>query len=97
MLLYAPHSLCHGEHFSKSVLSGRKVGKVPGEYLVITLTDVLVPSFQTGDSRSSESVLLDRITLAYGKMEYEYRPQKPDGSLDAPIKVGWDLKANGRI
>jgi type VI secretion system secreted protein Hcp len=86
-----------GEHFSKAVLSGRKAGKSPGDFLVITLTDVHVTSFQTGDSRSSDPVLLDRLTLGYGTVEYEYRLQKPDGTLDAPIKVGWDRKANRRV
>ena len=29
------------------------------------------------------------------KFEVSYSPQRADGSLDAEIKAGWDLKTNG--
>ena len=36
----------------------------------------------------------DRFSLIFSKIEISYRPQKPDGTLDSPIKAGWDLQAN---
>ena len=39
-------------------------------------------------------LLMDQVSLRFTKVEVEYSPQRPDGSLDAPIKAGWDLQAN---
>jgi hypothetical protein len=30
----------------------------------------------------------------YSTIQMEYRPQKADGSLDSPVRAGWDLKKN---
>ena len=27
----------------------------------------------------------------------QFLPQKPDGTLDAPVKAGWDLKGNVKV
>ncbi|MGI8855759.1 MAG: Hcp family type VI secretion system effector [Thermomicrobiales bacterium] len=37
-----------GEHFKKAVLTVRKAGKQPADYLTWTLSDCLVSSYQTG-------------------------------------------------
>ena len=36
----------------------------------------------------------ETVTLAFAKVDFEYRPQKPDGSLDAGIHFKYDLKTN---
>jgi type VI protein secretion system component Hcp len=36
----------------------------------------------------------DQVSLRFTKIEMEYTPVKPDGSLGAPIKEGWDLAMN---
>ena len=38
---------------------------------------------------SSESV-----SLAFAKVDLEYKPQKPDGSLDAGVHFKLDIKAS---
>lgn len=83
-----------GEHIKKAVLTCRKAGKEAQEFLKMTLTDLLVSSFQTGGSGHGDIVPTDQISLNYSKIEYEYKAQKPDGSLDGPVKAGWDLKSN---
>jgi type VI secretion system secreted protein Hcp len=35
----------------------------------------------------------ESVSLAFGKVVVEYKPQKPDGSLDAGIFFKYDLKA----
>ena len=37
---------------------------------------------------------MDQVSFNFGRIEVEYRSQKPDGSLDSPVKAGWDLKSN---
>ncbi len=41
--------------------------------------------------------IVDSFSLNFSKIEYEYRPQKADGSLGAGIKMGWDLKKNQKV
>lgn len=82
-----------GEHIKKAVLSCRKAGKTQQEFLVYTFSDLLVSSYQTGGS-SGDVIPMESVTLNYSKMEVEYKAQKADGSLDGPIKAGWDTKKN---
>lgn len=82
-----------GEHIKKAVLTCRKAGKTQQEFLVYTFSDLLVSSYQTGGS-SGDVIPTESVTLNYSKMEIEYKAQKSDGSLDGPIKAGWDTKKN---
>jgi type VI secretion system secreted protein Hcp len=86
-----------GEHIKKATLVCRKAGKEQQEYLKITLSDLLVSSFQTGGSEGSSVLPMDQISLNYTKIEYEYKEQKVDGTLGGAIKAGYDLKANKAI
>ena len=36
----------------------------------------------------------ETVSLAFAKVDLEYKPQKVDGSLDAGIHFKYDLKAN---
>jgi type VI secretion system secreted protein Hcp len=83
-----------GEHVKKAVLVCRKAGKEQQEYLKITFSDCLVSSFQTGGSGGSDIVPNDQISLNFAKIEYEYKEQKPDGTLGGAVKAGWNLKEN---
>lgn len=83
-----------GKHIKQAVLTARKAGKAQQEFLVFKFTDLLVSSYQTGGSQHAEVLPMDQVSFNFARIELEYRPQKADGSLDAPIKAGWDLKTN---
>jgi type VI secretion system secreted protein Hcp len=51
-------------------------------------------SYQTDGSGHSDVVPTDQISINFSKIEIEYKPQKPDGTLDGPVKVGYNLKEN---
>jgi type VI secretion system secreted protein Hcp len=34
------------------------------------------------------------VSINFSKIHYDYYPQKADGTGDAPIQMGWDVKAN---
>lgn len=85
-----------GQHIKSATLTARKAGGEQQEYLTITFSDILVSSYQTGGS-SGDIIPTDQISLNFSKIEYAYKPQKPDGTMDAPIKVGYDIKANKKI
>ena len=36
----------------------------------------------------------ESVSLAFAKVHFEYKPQKPDGTLDAGVHFKYDLKAN---
>jgi type VI secretion system secreted protein Hcp len=83
-----------GEHVKKAVLICRKAGKDQQEYLKITLSDLIVSSYQTGGSSGTDIVPTDQISLNYSKIEFEYKEQKADGTLGGAVKGGWNLKEN---
>ena len=86
-----------GEHIKDATLTCRKAGKDQQEFLKIKMTDLLVSSFQTGGSGHSEIIPTDQISLNFSKIEFEYKEQKPDGSLGGTEKAGWDVKANKKV
>jgi type VI secretion system secreted protein Hcp len=45
-------------------------------------------------SDDGEEGQLETVSLAFGKIDLEYRPQKQDGSLDVGIHFKYDIKAN---
>jgi len=86
-----------GEHIKKAVLTCRKAGTEQQEFLKITMSDLLVSSFQTGGSGHSDVVPQEQISLNYSKIEFEYKEQKADGTLGGAVKAGWDVKANKKV
>jgi type VI secretion system secreted protein Hcp len=82
-----------GEHLKNAILTCRKAGGEQQEYLKVTMNDLLVSSFQTGGA-NGDGGPMDQFALNFSKIEWEYKPQKPDGSLDSPVKAGYDLKLN---
>ncbi len=82
-----------GKHHKEAVLTARKAGKSQQEFLVFKFKDVVVTSYQIGGSELSEAPM-DQASLGFSTIQMEYKPQKADGSLDAPVKAGWDLKQN---
>jgi type VI secretion system secreted protein Hcp len=86
-----------GDHIKSAILTCRKAGKDQQEFYKITMTDLLVSSYQTGGSNSSDVVPTDQISLNYSTIKFDYAPQKADGTLDGAITAGWDLKQNKKL
>jgi type VI secretion system secreted protein Hcp len=82
-----------GEHLKEAVITVRRTGKGPQEYLVIKMTDVRVTSVSTSVSVEGDGAV-EGVGLTFAKVDLEYKPQKPDGSLDVGVHFTYDLKAN---
>jgi type VI secretion system secreted protein Hcp len=82
-----------GEHIKDARITVRKAGKGQQEYLVVTMTDVLVTSVSMSVSAEGDATM-EGVTLAFAKVDLVYKPQKPDGSLDVGVHFTYDLKAN---
>jgi type VI secretion system secreted protein Hcp len=81
-----------GQHLKEATITHRKAGKGQQEFLIIKMNDVLVTAVTEDDSK--EGGRLETVSLAFAKVDLEYRPQKPDGSLDAGIHFKYDIKAH---
>jgi len=86
-----------GKHIPKAVLTCRKAGTEQQEFLKVTMSDLLVSSFQTGGSGHSDIVPTDQVSLNFAKVEIEYKEQKADGTLAGAVKAGYDVKANKKV
>jgi len=80
-----------GDHIKEGTLVARKAGKTPQEYLIIKMNDILITSVQP--SGSSEHPV-ESVSMSYSKVDFEYKPQKADGTLDAGIHFKYDVKLN---
>jgi type VI secretion system secreted protein Hcp len=85
-----------GQHIESAVLTGRRSGGNQQDgFLVISLSDVLVSSYQTGGSEAGPPV--DTFTLNFSKIQIEHRELLPDGRLGPATRVGWDVKQNKKV
>lgn len=85
--------ICTGEHYPSAILTIRKAGSDPLEYLVITMTHVLVTSLSTGGS-GGEDKLTENITLNFAEFESVYTPQAADGSGGAAVDIAFNISQN---
>ncbi len=86
-----------GKPFPEAMLTIRKAGDNPLEYLTIKLKNVIIGSVATGASTGQEQIT-ENVTLNFAKVELAYQPQKDDGSKEGgPVKYGWDIPANVKI
>ncbi len=83
-----------GTNIKTAVLTGDQAAAPQNEFLKITLSDVTIASYEIGSSNGADARPTQQISLRAGKIEFEYRQQKPDGTLGEITKSGWDVKAN---
>jgi type VI secretion system secreted protein Hcp len=81
-----------GTHIKDAIITHRKAGKGQQEYLIVKLNDVIITGVTHGGAAGQP--ISENVTLAFAKVDLEYRPQKPDGSLDAGIHFKYDIKSN---
>ena len=84
---------CKGTHIDSAVLTVRKAGDKPLEYIKITLTKVLVSSVSTGGS-GGEDRLTENLSLNFAKFKVEYTKQADKGGKDATSTAEWDIPGN---
>jgi type VI secretion system secreted protein Hcp len=87
-----------GAHIKKADVTFRKAGQKEGqlEYLKITLSDLLVSSYQLSDGVGHD-LPSEQVSLNFAKIEFDYKEQKADGSLGGSVKAGYDIKLAKKI
>lgn len=84
---------CNGKHYEDALLTVRKSGETPIEYVKITMNKVMVTSVSSGGSGGQDRVT-ENISLNFKTVKVEYTPQEYDGSAGATMDMGWDIEAN---
>jgi len=86
---------CNGKHIPSGLVTVRKAGDKPLEYMKIKLADILVSGVQHAGHGSD--LLTENLTLNFAKFWLEYQVQKADGSGEPGGEMGWDVKANQKL
>jgi len=81
-----------GAHLKEAVITHRKAGKEQQEYFIVKMNDVIVTGVTHGGNGDGAGHT-ENVSLAFAKVAVEYKPQKPDGTLDAGIIFKYDIKA----
>jgi type VI secretion system secreted protein Hcp len=81
-----------GGHLKEATITHRKAGKDQLEYLIVKMADVIITGVVHGGNSGEAGS--ETVSLVFAKVDFEYRPQKADGSLDAGIHFKYDIKAN---
>ena len=83
----------NGGHHGDATLVVRKAGTDPLEYIIITMTKVIVTSVSTGGS-GGEDRLTENVTLNFEQVKVEYQEQADDGSGTPGPEFGWNMAQN---
>jgi len=87
---------CNGKHYPEAKLVVRKAGEKPLEYLIVTMTDVMVTAVSTGGS-GGEDRLTENLTLNFSKVKVDYTEQTATGGTGAKPSMGWDIAENVKL
>jgi type VI secretion system secreted protein Hcp len=82
-----------GKHVKEAKLTARKAGEKQQEFLLITMSEVLI-THVTPTGNVADGSMVESVSLQFARVDMEYKPQKTDGSLDVGVHFTYDLKAN---
>jgi len=81
-----------GAHLKEATITHRKAGKGQQEYLIVRLNDVTITGVVHGGNSGEPAS--ETVSLVFAKVDFEYKPQKADGTLDAGIHFKFDIKSS---
>jgi type VI secretion system secreted protein Hcp len=84
---------CKGTHFNKAVVTARKAGDNPLDFLIYTFEDVFVTSVQTGASSHGEDHPTEQFSLSFQKFTIKYQEQNAQGGVAASPEFKYDIAA----
>jgi len=81
----------NGKHFSTATLTMAKSGEGQQTFLTVTLKEVFIAAVNV--TAKQEGDVNETVAMSYGDIEFDYKPQKADGSMGGDIKFGWDIRS----
>jgi type VI secretion system secreted protein Hcp len=85
-----------GDNISEATLTVRSAGKLPQEFLVINLQNVMVTSISFGDAKAQDRPQ-ESISIKFGKIAFDYTPFKADGTKEQQVSFKWDVVVNKEL
>jgi type VI secretion system secreted protein Hcp len=79
--------------FPEVLLTCRKRGETPIDYMKIKMKNALISSVQNSGAAEG-GPLSESVSFAFTAVEVEYTPQKDDGSADGAVTMKWDYAKN---
>jgi len=84
---------CIGKHIPSALLTCRKAAGKQETFVTWKFSDLLISSYQTSGSGSSDVIPMDQISFNFTKVEFEYFEQDAKGIMKSAGKKTYDLKA----
>lgn len=83
-----------GKHIGEAVLTVRKAGGSPLEYLKITMNDVIVTRVRPYGNAKDETRVSEEVCLSFSKVKEEYVVQNAQGGSSGAVTASYDIKGN---
>ena len=85
---------CNGKHFEEAVLTVRKAGEKPLDYLMLTMNDIIITSVSPGGA-SGDELITENVTLNFAKYTLSYQPQDNKGAkAGGAVEIEYDIAKN---
>jgi type VI secretion system secreted protein Hcp len=85
---------CNGKHFKEAVLTLRKAGETPLDYLIITMTDVIITQVSPAGARGNDETV-ETFSLNFSKFKYSYQPQDQNGAKKGgAVEIEYNIAVN---
>ena len=89
---------CTGQHIKSAVLTVRKAGGEQHDYMIVTLSDVLISGVDTaGQPGGSDGLPTESLGINFSKINFEYKEQGADGSMKGAVAGGFDVKTMKKV
>jgi len=82
-----------GKHIAEVVLTLRKAGGSPLEYLRITLEDAIITHVKSAMNLNMD-MPRENFSLSFSRVRYEYTLQNAEGLPAGTVSMGYNIKAN---
>jgi type VI secretion system secreted protein Hcp len=82
-----------GKHIATAILTCRKAGGTPLEYLVITMNEVMVSNIQHGGGSNDERTT-ELVSLNFASLQVEYKVQSAQGAAAGGTPFNWSILKN---
>lgn len=87
-------SSADGARIASGTVTTRRAGAGGAEFLLFKMTDVIVTSVAVA-AASDASQPTETVILGFSKVEFDYSPTLPNGSLGPVKSFRWDIATNG--
>jgi type VI secretion system secreted protein Hcp len=81
-----------GTHYATVTLFVRSRATTPLEFLKITLTDVVIQSYQLSANTTDSPT--ESFSIGFRTIKMDYTPLKADGTPDTVVSNGWNIATN---